>query len=68
MWLFGKAARRTSEETQAAYPEIPWSDLISMRNVMIHEYDDIDIWIVWETVKNDLPLLVDSLENILGTT
>ena len=66
--IIGEAARRISEETQAAYPEIPWSDLISMRNVMIHEYDDIDIGIVWETVINDLPLLVDSLENILGTT
>ncbi len=33
---------------------------------MIYEYDDIDIVIVWETVKNDLPLLVDSLKNILA--
>lgn len=65
--VIGEAARRISEETQAAYPEIPWSDLISMRNVMIHEYDDIDIGIVWETVRNDLPPLVNSLENILGT-
>ena len=32
---------------------------------MIHEYDDVDIGIVWETVKNDLPLLIDSLEKIL---
>ncbi|MBU4220741.1 MAG: DUF86 domain-containing protein [Euryarchaeota archaeon] len=48
--IIGEAARRISEETQAANPEIPWSDLISMRNVMIHEYDDIDIGIVWETV------------------
>lgn len=65
--IIGEAARRLSEETQAAYPEIPWSDLISMRNILIHEYDDIDIGIVWETVRNDLPLLVDSLVNILGT-
>lgn len=65
--IIGEAARRISEETQAAYPEIPWSDLISMRNLMIHEYDDIDFGIVWETVKNDLPLLVNSLENILVT-
>ncbi len=36
-----------------------------MRNVMMHEYDDIDIGIVWETVRNDLPPLVNSLENIL---
>jgi uncharacterized protein with HEPN domain len=34
---------------------------------MIHEYDDIDFGIVWETVKNDLPPLVDSLNNILGS-
>jgi len=65
--IIGEAARRISGETQAAYPEIPWSDLISMRNFMIHEYDDIDFGIVWETVKNDLPLLVDSLDNILGS-
>jgi uncharacterized protein with HEPN domain len=65
--IIGEAARRISEETQAAYPAIPWSDLISMRNIMIHEYDDIDIGIVWESVRNDLPLLVNSLENILGT-
>ncbi len=63
--IIGEAARHISEETQAEYPVIPWSDLISMRNVMIHEYDDIDIGIVWETVKNDLPLLVNSIENIL---
>ena len=41
--------------------------MTGMRNLMIHEYDDIDIAIVWETVKNDLPLLIDSLEKILNT-
>jgi len=66
--IIGEAARRISEETQAAYPEIPWSDLISMRNILKHEYDDIDIGIVWETVKGDLPLLVNALENILETS
>lgn len=41
--------------------------MISMRNIMIHKYDDVDLVIVWETVKNDMPQLVDSLEKILGT-
>ena len=63
--IIGEAARRVSEETRTTYTDLPWSDMVSMRNVMIHEYDDVDIGIVWETVKNDLPLLIDSLEKIL---
>ncbi|MEK6767204.1 MAG: HepT-like ribonuclease domain-containing protein [Planctomycetota bacterium] len=39
--------------------------MVSMRNVMIHEYDDIDVGIVWETVQNDLPPIINSLEKIL---
>lgn len=63
--VIGEAARRISEETQASYPDLPWSDMIGMRNVMIHEYDDVDLVIVWETVHNDLPQLIDSLEKII---
>ncbi len=63
--IIGEAARRISEETRTTYLDLPWSDMISMRNVMIHEYDDVDLVIVWETVKNDMPQLVDSLEKIL---
>jgi len=65
--VIGEAARRISDETRTAYTELPWSDMIGMRNLMVHEYDDIDIAIVWETVINDLPLLIDSLEKILDT-
>lgn len=64
--IIGEAARRISEETRTAYPDLPWSDMVSMRNVMIHEYDDVDLVIVWETIKNDLPQLVELLEKILG--
>lgn len=63
--IIGEAARRISEETQAAYPDLPWSDMVGMRNIMIHEYDDVDLVIVWETVNNDLPPLIDALEKIL---
>ncbi len=65
--IIGEAARRISEETRAAHPDLPWSDMVGMRNIMIHEYDDIDMAIVWETVRNDLPSLIDSLEKIPGT-
>lgn len=63
--IIGEAARRISERTQTAFPGIPWSDMIRMRNVMIHEYDGVDLVVVWETIHRDLPMLVDSLENLL---
>lgn len=63
--IIGEAARRISEETRAAYPDLPWSDMVSMRNIMIHEYDDIDLAIVWETVHNDLLPLINALGKIL---
>ncbi|MCX5885582.1 MAG: DUF86 domain-containing protein [Proteobacteria bacterium] len=63
--IIGEAARRISEETRKSFPELPWCDMVRMRNVMIHDYDDVDLVIVWETVKNDLPQLIDSLKKIL---
>jgi uncharacterized protein with HEPN domain len=64
--IIGEASRRISEDTRGSYPELPWGEMIAMRNVMIHEYDDVDLVIVWETVKNNLPSLIESLERILA--
>lgn len=53
--VIGEASRRISDETQSRYPDLPWMEMIGMRNIMIHEYDDIDLHIVWNTVRNHLP-------------
>ncbi|GAH81135.1 unnamed protein product, partial [marine sediment metagenome] len=50
--IIGEAAGRISEETRNAFPRLPWSEMVGMRNIMIHDYDDVDIAIVWETVQN----------------
>lgn len=63
--IIGEAARRISEKTKDAYPNLPWSEMIGMRNIMIHEYDDVDLSMVLETVKRDLPQLVEKIEKIL---
>ena len=63
--IMGEAARRISVMTHEDYPDLPWSDLIGMRNIMIYEYDAVDMYIIWETVHCDLPPLIDSVENIL---
>ncbi len=62
--IIGEATRRTSDETRGTYPNLPWSDMVKMRNVMIHKYDDIDMSLVYETVLNDLPPLIAVLEDV----
>lgn len=63
--IIGEAARRVSETTQLKHPDLPWREMIAMRNIIIHEYDNVDLTVVWDAVKNDLPPLVEALESIV---
>ena len=63
--IVGEAASRISQETQQEAPQVPWPDIISMRNRLIHAYFDIDLDRVWDTVKGDLPVLIAQLEDLL---
>jgi uncharacterized protein with HEPN domain len=63
--VIGEAARRVSEATRLSLPNLPWTSLIGMRNILIHEYDGIDLAIVWETVKRDLPPLAAALQDFV---
>ena len=65
--IIGEASRRISAETRESFPEIPWSEMISMRNLMIHDYDDIDLKVVWQTLQTDLPTLILQLTPILDS-
>ena len=64
--LVGQAARNVSSETQAALPELPWRQTIGMRNVVVHEYADVDLALVWRTVRDDMPRLIGQLRTLLG--
>ena len=63
--IIGEAAGRVSEETKSAFPNLPWNEMVGMRNVMIHDYNDVDMVIVWDTVHNDFPTLISALERIV---
>jgi len=63
--IIGQAARQVSNETRQRYPNIPWSDIIAMRNHLIHEYIRVDMEVVWNTIKNDLPPLIAELEQVM---
>ena len=55
-----------SAEGRAALPGLPWRQMVGMRNRMIHEYDRVDIAMVWETLERDLPPLIAALEGIVS--
>ncbi len=55
--IIGEASRSISVEFQERHPEIPWSDMIGMRNKIAHDYSDVDIAVIWDTVRDDIPQL-----------
>ena len=64
--IVGEAANRVSNQTQRTHTEIPWADVIGMRNRLVHNYDSVDLNSVRETIINDLPPLIESLRAIVG--
>jgi len=65
--VVGEAAARVTPEGQEKYPSIPWSQVVSMRNRLIHGYDQVDLNILWDTIEDDLPPLIAEIEKILGS-
>jgi uncharacterized protein with HEPN domain len=63
--MIGEAARRLSQEFRDRHPKIPWRGWIGLRNVMAHEYDEIDHRRVWNVVKDRLPQLLEVLAPLL---
>jgi len=64
--IIGEAASKVSRKSCDAYPQIPWKDIINMRNRLIHAYFDINLDTVWSAVTEDLPPLISELNKVLG--
>lgn len=60
--IVGEAAAQVSEDARRANTAIPWREIVGMRNRLVHVYFDIDLPLVWDTVRHDLPDLIDRLE------
>jgi len=63
--VIGEAGSHISQEYRTAHPEIPWRDIIGMRNHLIHAYFDIDIPLTWRTVVEDLPPFIALLDDLI---
>jgi uncharacterized protein with HEPN domain len=65
--IIGEAARRVSSTTRQLHTEIPWSDLVGQRNILAHEYGQIDYELLYKTATEDVPALAALLERRLQT-
>ncbi len=65
--IIGEAARGIPEDVRALAPEIPWSSIIGMRNILVHGYFDIDTDIVWDAATRDVPDIKPGVERLLKT-
>ena len=65
--IIGEAAAQIPRHDCAKYPEIPWPQIVGLRNRIVHGYFDVDMDIVWQIIQQDLPSLITQLEKILKT-
>ena len=64
--IVGEAASRVRADTRSQHPDIPWSDIVGMRNRLVHGYFDVNLLRVWETVDQDIPELIAQLEPLVS--
>ena len=60
--IIGEAAANVTKECREDLPNIPWTNIVGMRNWLIHAYFDINLDILWQTVAEDLKPLINELE------
>lgn len=63
--IIGEASRNLADEFRQTHPEVPWGEIVGLRNRIIHAYFNVNLQIVWEIVQNDLPPLKQQVERIL---
>lgn len=63
--VLGESIRRISPHFQEQHPEIPYSKIIGMRNKLVHDYEGINIQVVWSVIQTNIPELIAILEKIV---
>jgi uncharacterized protein with HEPN domain len=63
----GESVKRLSEDVRALRPDIQWTQIAGFRNVLVHDYLGLDNGIIWDVIKDDLPVLKTAVEDILAS-
>lgn len=62
--VVGEAVKRLSPEFRESRPDVPWKKIAGMRDFLIHAYDNVDVESVYETLKTDVPDLLERLRDV----
>ena len=63
--IIGEAGSRVSGDTRSRYSDIPWPEIVGLRNRLIHAYDSVDMDILWQILQEDIPLLTAELQKLV---
>ena len=63
--IIGEASAKISKEFRKAHSEIPWREMVGLRNRLVHEYFRINFGVVWDTIQKDLPNLIEIIEPLV---
>ena len=61
----GELVKEITEETMSKYANIPWNSIRGMRNRIVHDYENVDLSVLWGTIKESFPDLKDKLQDII---
>lgn len=62
--IIGEATKRLPEDIRELEPEVPWRRMAGLRDVVVHQYDRVDLAVVWRTAQDDVPDLLSRLERL----
>jgi len=63
--IIGEASKRLPDDLRQRYPAVPWKGMAGMRDRIVHEYDNVDLQIVWDVVMKDIPHIKPQIQQIL---
>jgi uncharacterized protein with HEPN domain len=62
--ILGEATRQLPEDFSARHPDVPWRQIAGLRNRIVHDYFGLDLEMIWEVIRHDLPQLQAQLEQL----